>query len=163
MKKTAIAILSFDILLLIAWTANAAYLAFNLKLECFHSQAIVHFLILFHFVLAIHMANLVGEITREQFHASEAKKKLTLLPFYIYSPLAWILISLLSLVGDVVLLTWAIIEYRGIEADECNVARITHITLDSVALVISVVSIVWFVVFASATIRGERRKSVNYV
>ncbi len=156
MKTMATVIVAFDIVLLLAWLSGAAYLAFYLETACFHTVSIFHFLIVVHFILGIHLSTMIVEISKEQrLHLQRYSKPLGRLPYYLYEPLPWILTSMVSFCGDLILLTWGIIDYKH-ENDECNAARIMHITFDTVALLTSVISIIWFIVFAFYCIREER-------
>lgn len=158
MRNIAIAIVTIDIILLGMWIGGAGYIAHSLAtIDCFHDQATPHFLILIHFVLALHLAALVGEINKERYmHKTQTGRELIRLPYYAYAPFAWILASLVSLSGDVILLAWAVIEYTHSTTDECDSLRILHISLDLIALIVSLISILWFIVFSFYTVREDR-------
>ena len=158
MRNTAIAIVSFDIILLALWISGAGYITHNLTIECFHDQSISHFLIIVHFVLGLHLAAMVGEIGKElRLFKSRTGKELLRLPYHFYEPFAWVLTSLVSLSGDVILLSWAVIDYTHAASDECDTSRILHISFDTIALISSVVSIIWFLLYTFCTIREADR------
>ena len=158
MRNIAIVIVTFDIILLGMWIGGAGYIAHSLAtIDCFHEQMTPHFLIIVHFVLALHLAALVSEIDKERhLHKTQTGRELIRLPYYVYAPFAWILTSLVSLSGDVILLAWVVIEYTHATADECESLRILHISFDLIALIASLVSIIWFIVFSIYTVREVR-------
>lgn len=163
MKTFACVIVAVDIILLVAWVAISVYIAFNLNIECFHDVSINHFLIVVHFILGIHLSTMITEISKEErIHSQRSNRPLARLPYYMYEPLPWIMTSLVSFSGDIILLVWGVIDYsQHPSSDECNNARIVHISFDVIALLTSLVSIIWFILFAVLTIREERPTNNN--
>lgn len=160
MKTVAITIITFDIILLLSWLSGAIYLVTKLDTHCYESQFTNHFFILIHFALALCITGIVDEIEKEELK-HENKEITTSMPYQFYSPFSWIFTSILSLFGDIILLAAASHEYNTMhEEDECTNARIMHITLDVIALIISVISIIWFILFSFYTIKPQRRKSM---
>ena len=161
MKTMASIVVAVDIILLVAWVSIAAYIAFNLNIECFHDMSINHFLTVVHFILGIHISTMITEISKEErIHSQRSNRILMRLPYYMYEPLPWIMTSLVSFSGDLILLVWGIIDYsQHPSSDECNNARIVHISFDTIALTTSLISIVWFILFAVLTIREDRPKN----
>lgn len=156
MRRMAIAIITIDILLLVLWFCGGIYLAVRLDTFCFELQAIIHFLILIHFTVAIFVCSLITELSKALKEDPNVRK----LPYSTYKPLEWIFTGLLSFFGDFILLMWAwrayVIFKDEHHTDECQDWRIVHITYDAVALFTSLVTIVWFIVFSSYTISSRQ-------
>lgn len=160
MKTIGWVIVALDILLVLIWFAGGIYSIVMLEQACFEVQLITHFLILIHFALGFYLASMVGEIDREQQKAASRGRRLIQLPYLFYLPLAWIFVSVTALAGDVLLLTAGIRIYllRSREADDgCQTARFIHILFDSFAVLICLITIVWFIVFSLYTIKERRR------
>lgn len=157
MKTFATVLIAFDIFLLLLWWGGSGYILVNIETACFHGQVYPHFFILIHFVLGMYMACMVGEISKElHVHYLNNGRVLALLPYHFYQPLCWILTSLISLSGDIFLICLAALEYKHAPIDDCNTARILHIAFDTLALITSIISIVWFVIYSYYTIREDR-------
>lgn len=156
MKTFAIVILSLDALLLLIWLAGAIYIITQLEVPCFEVQFIVHFLILIHFALATYLASLIGEISKAQqrYYRTHPCHEIQQLPYHFYFPVAWIAVSLVSFIGDIILFTAGIRIYQlRAGLDECQPSRLAHLIFDVVAILISLVSILWFIAFTIYTIR----------
>lgn len=156
MKTFASVILALDALLLLIWTGGAIYIITQLEHLCFDTQFIVHFFILIHFALAAYMATIIGEIAKEEERARRRAphRELQQLPYTFYLPVAWIAIATISLVGDVILLSAGVRIYQlRMGRDECDAQRLAHIIFDIVATLISLVAIVWFIVYTIYTIK----------
>jgi hypothetical protein len=152
MRRMGIAIVTIDVLLLVLWLCGGFYLAFHLETLCYEIQAILHFLILIHFPLAMFLCSLVTELGNALKEDPNVRK----IPYSTYKPLEWIFTGLLSFFGDLILLTWAARAYVIFQdehiTDECQDWRIIHIAYDSVAAFTSLVTILWFTVFSFYTI-----------
>ena len=163
MKRFATVILVLDGLLLLVWTCGGIYIITQLQYPCFEVQFITHFVILIHFALAAYIATIIGEITKEEcahrrrcLRLARPCDELQRLPYEFYLPLAWISIASLSFVGDVVLLAAASRAYQLREGlDQCQASRLAHIIYDVAATLISLVTILWFIVFTIYTIRHQ--------
>lgn len=157
MKITAIVIFAVDMLLLAVWFATGCYLSFGMiEYECFSHQTIPHFLILCHFPLSCYIVSMISKIeTEEDYQEEYYGKKPVLLPYHIYDPFPWAIVSVVVLAGDIMLLVWASIEKDTHSSDECDAARSLHIALDVWALLVSLASIIWFIVFSIYTIRQK--------
>ena len=174
MKVVADVIVALDLaLLILIWLPGAIYLIYNLDTACFGIEFIIHFIILLHFALGMAIAWVSSQIDneeeeyREKFYehfmngpspmkGNPVPPPLQYVSYRVYSPLAWIFTSLISLVGDSVLLAAAVRTFRLGVADECRDARITHLAYDTVALALSLASIIWFVLFAIYVIAPQR-------
>jgi len=155
MRRAALVIITIDILLLVLWFCGGIYLAVMLDTHCFELQAIIHFLILIHFPLALFVCSLATKLG----HALKKDPDVKKLPYSSYRPLEWIVTGLLSFFGDVILLTWAARAYTLFqeEGDACQLSRILHITYDSVAVVTSLATILWFIVFSMYTVSSRNK------
>ena len=157
MRSIAITIISLDLFLLVLWFAGTIYIIVELDVAlCFNDQFVLHFLILIHFALGMCIANLYDSATREQDEFRERGQQLIKLPFHYYQPLTWIFTAIISFTGDLVLLVAGIRNYIIVSNDEvgdmCRNARISHIAFDAVALLVSCLTVLWFIAFASYTI-----------
>lgn len=158
MKNMAIAIITIDLILLLVWFCGAIYILVNLETHCYEVQFITHFLILIHFALGMYVATTEGEITKQQEEARMRGKILIKLPYYAYSPLTWIFTGLISFSGDLMLLVAAVRNYAIIgNADECQNSRAAHIGFDVIALIISIVTVLWFVIFSIYSVANRKR------
>lgn len=166
MKRIAIGIISVDLFLLIFWVVGSIHIGINWETACFRTSAIFHFLILIHFALGMYITSMEGVIAAAEYEAREKGLKLLRLPFQSYNLLTWIFTALVSTLGDSTLLSWAARELQISPAgtDECHEARILHITFDSLALAVSLITVLWFILFASytLTIRHQKRKLHQY-
>jgi ABC-type transport system involved in multi-copper enzyme maturation permease subunit len=95
--------------------------------------------------------------SKRQNHYNYEPKRLLKLPYYFYSPLAWIFTSIISLFGDSILLAFTVRSYQISIPDDCTNLRIGHIVYDSVALFISVISVLWFIIFGFYVISHKHR------
>ncbi len=159
----------FEAILLATWLAGAIYIVANLEIECFEVQFVVHFLILVHFALAAYLLTVVAEISKaqENYKRKHPSRELTLLPYTFYLPVVWIGIALLSLVGDIILLVGGIRLYTirssggGINEDaKCQTSRLAHIIYDGIATLISLVTIVWFIIYTLYTIKVRHSRNL---
>lgn len=150
MKVTGIVIITIDILLLLIWFAGSIYNVSQLHVDiCYTEIFIVHFLILIHFALGMCISQIVDGIMKDSESINNESKKL----LNYYTPLSWSFTSLVSLLGDVSLLAYAIRSHIIVgDADVCKTSRILHIAYDVIAVIISLTSITWFIVFASYTL-----------
>jgi hypothetical protein len=163
MRDIALAILIMDCILAVIWIFGAAYVLYQKKNNpdlCFGDQFVLHMLILFHFVLAMAVAGIYSEIQKEAMRYRDRKQPLPeVLPFEIYTPFLFFFASFIALSGDTVLLANAAIDYDiGDPTDACRAARIAHISYDTIALLVSVTSVIWFILFSTLTISPERRR-----
>jgi len=167
----AIAIVAMDIILLIIWFAASIYLVVKTGVApCYDAEFIFHFLILIHFALGLTISNIVGEIEKEEYIHQEKRpanavtpSTLQYLPYVIYSPFSWIFTSLIVLCGDITLFASAI-RFYDIGAslgDECQPDRLARIFFDALALIISLVTVIWFILFAIYAIAPQRRQQMN--
>lgn len=152
-RHIAIALATADLLLLVIWFSGSIYLAdeFVHGDACYRAlQAPQHFVILIHFALGMFITNMEGAITLETERAREVGERVIALSYATYSPLTWIFTGLVALLGDITLLTWAVLAYTLIEEDAplCRTPQILHIVFDSVALFISALVVLWFIVFS---------------
>ncbi len=179
MKITAYTVIALDLVLLVlVWLPGAIYIIYNLDTACFAVEFIIHFLILMHFALCMAIAWVASQIEseeeeyKEKFHeqflnraspatvtpmTSLTPPPLEYVSYRVYSPLAWIFTGLVSLIGDGVLLAAAIRTYNIGALDECRNSRIAHLAYDTVAFSLSVVTVVWFILFAIFVIAPQRR------
>lgn len=179
MKIVADVTVALDLaLLILIWLPGAIYIIVNLDTACFDVEFILHFIILLHFALGMSIAGVSSEIEKEEeeykekFHehfmsgsastptismVNPTPPPLQYVSYRVYSPLPWIFTSIISLGGDAVLFAAAIRVYRLGIVDECQTSRIAHIAYDTVALALSLVSVIWFVLFAIYVIAPQRR------
>jgi len=171
MKQMAIAIVSMDLILLVIWFAASIYLVVKAGVApCYDVEFFFHFFILIHFALGLTISNIVGEIEKEEYlHQERQEQKrpvvapsetLQYLPYVIYSPFSWIFTSFIALGGDITLFASAIRFYDigGSLGDECQPDRLARIFFDALALVISIISVLWFILFAIYAIAPQRRQ-----
>lgn len=160
MKITGIIILVIDALLLLSWTAGQIYIICNLEEHCFTELFIVHFLILIHFALAIFITIMLNDIIKEE-QKNKGNKTPVILSFYNYSPLPWIFVSILSFLGDVILLAYAIKAYIIAHDDPCMTSRKVHIAYDTIATLVSLLSIIWFIAFSFFVLRHPKNFKIQ--
>jgi len=150
MKAVIIGILSIDGILLLLWIGGSIYLLSNKGgLDpCFHEEFVSHFLILIHFALPICIAGILDSILLVE-NEEHTKEYIDNLPYQFYSPVAWSITGVISLFGDIFLLTSGIVDHIHFgSSDQCITARKLHITFDSVATLTSLFSVLWFIVFS---------------
>ncbi len=159
MKRIAIGIVTVDLVLLVLWFAGSIHIAVNFGIDCYQESAITHFLILIHFALGMYITNMQGMIANAQYEAREKGRELKVLPYQAYNLLTWIFTALISTLGDTTLLTWAgqDLSLHPEGTDECHEARLLHIAFDSIALTVSLLTVLWFVVFAACTVKPQRQ------
>ena len=171
MGITAHVIVALDLFLAVVWVAGIVYILIAFPSPCFVEQFVTHFLILFHFVLGLTIAGIGSQIESAEYDHQEKQRTLSddpnvrveplrYVPYQIYSPLKWIFAALISTAGDTALLVAAIKAYQSASTsvpDECATSRILHITYDSVALVISLATVLWFILFGAYVIAPQRR------
>lgn len=165
MKWIAHVLVLFNFLLLIIWTIGAIYLLAQLSVAaCYQEEWTQHFLILIHFALAFYLTTIISDINREERRYDRASLVLTRLPYSFYQPLAWFFVSVSSLVGDALLLASGVHFYwLGVNDNDCQETRIAHIAYNAIATIISLFSLLWFVIFSTYNIRHPQktnRKSV---
>ncbi len=167
MKITGIVIITADLLLLLIWFGGAMYIIHNLSVSvCFFEVFFAQFFIVFHFVLGMCITGIVKDIMNQQKErqslvsmGNERRVRGTTSPYspgfedeplsyYFYSPLTWIYTSVISFFGDLALLCYSIKIYTMAEDDVCHAIKIGHIAFDSIALFISITSIIWWIVFS---------------
>lgn len=154
MRNTGITIVSLDLILLVMWACGGWY---NISQQgtdpCFSFVFVVHFLIVCHFILIVVITAIVDLIIREEKKAKDQGKVLHKLPYAYYTPLTWIVSSLVALLGDVSLLSFSISEFRDIGFDDkCRNSRIFHIAFDSLAVFVCLLTILWFLVVSFTSI-----------
>lgn len=170
MKRFAYAILIMDAFLLLVWTGGGIYIITQLEHLCFEGQFIAHFLILIHFALTAYITTIIGEISKTQdAHRRRYEREMSprpyvelqYLPYTFYFPVSWISIAIISFVGDVLLISAGSRLYvlREGVGDRCQASRLAHIIFDAVATLISLIAIVWFIVFTSYTIKRKIKTS----
>lgn len=159
MKRIAIGIVTVDLFLLFIWYLGSAYISYNFTTPCFKAASVSHFLILIHFALGMYISNLEGVISAAENEARERGQRLRRLPPQAYSLLSWSFTASVSTLGDLTLLTWAAqdIQENPLGTDACDNARIFHATFDALALAVSVITVAWFILFASFTLRRRTR------
>ena len=157
MKSVGDAIIIMDVILLLAWISGAIYILVNYYTLCFQAEFVVHFLILIHFALGMCITSILDAIGMELSRAEEARRPEPItLPLQFYSPREWLFTSLLSLSGDTLLLIASVLGLQAYgDTDECKHARIAHIAFDSLALLVSLITIGWFIAFAIYTIANR--------
>lgn len=155
MKRIAIGIIAVDLFLIAFWYAGSVYISLNFTVPCFKAAAISHFLILIHFALGMYICNMESIISTAENEARERGQRLKRLPYQAYGLLAWSFTATVSTLGDLTLLTWAIqdVQENPAGSDQCDTARILHATFDALALFVSVITVVWFILFTSCTVR----------
>ena len=158
MKITAIIVFVVDMLILLAWLGVGGYIAHGLgEYECFSHQTTPHFFILLHFALSFYFVTMIAKIDSQEESFFHRYGSMPLeLPYHMYEPFSWFFISFVVLAGDIILLTWGVIERNSHASDECDAMRSIHVALDAVALCVSIVSVVWFIIFSFYTIRDKR-------
>jgi hypothetical protein len=170
MKTVAIVVVTLDLVLLVVWFASSIFLLVTADQVCYAAEFVLHFFIMVHFALGMAISNIVGIIDKEQYEYRErllasglslavAKtRKLQYLPYVVYSPFSWIFTALIALSGDTILLASAIRLYQlgGDLGDSCQDFRIARIAFDSLATAVSVITIIWFILFAAYCIAPER-------
>jgi hypothetical protein len=176
MKITGLCIIGIDILLLLTWFVGACVTLSKVgEHVCYAEIFKTHFLILIHFVLFAFLCVVIGDLLLEEVVKHQEYKEIirqnplkkddiTLyqeyhydykLPYRVYQPLGWAAISLLSFFGDVTLLVFSTKIYQHSTEPECHAIELSHIVYDSVALFISSLSIIWFIVFSIYTIANK--------
>ena len=162
MKITGIVIISLDIFLLLIWFAGAIYNISQLDKDiCYTEIFIVHFLILIHFALGMCISNIIDAIMKEEKEIIEKRESDKLMNYY--TPLTWIFTSIVSTFGDAILLAYAIRSHIIVgDGDICKPSRILHITYDVVAVLISLTSVIWFIVFAFYTLDHKKQKEKQH-
>lgn len=150
MKITGIIIVVLDIILLLLWASGGFYNISQLHNDvCFSFVFVVHFLIVCHFILTIVITAIIDIIIKEEKKANSRGRTINKLPYEYYTPLTWIFASIVALLGDVSLLVFTAMEHSSIgNDDECSESRIFHIAFDSLAIIVCLISIVWFIVFS---------------
>jgi hypothetical protein len=160
MRRIAISLAAMDFLLIFAWFGGSIYLArqFHDGDPCYRGgQTLQHFVILFHFALGMFITNVASIITLERERVLEHGRRLITLSYATYYPLTWIFTGVVALLGDITLLTWAALEYEEIVAHEpeCRNAQVAHITFDSFALLVSLLVVLWFILFSAFRTRHK--------
>ena len=161
MKRIAIGIITVDLFLLAFWFIGTIYLSATRTDPCFRDARTQHFLILIHFALGMYIATMEGVVSAAENEARERGRVLKRLPYQAYGLLTWSFTASVSTLGDTTLLTWAVqdmIENEG-TADACTTARALHVTFDTLALIVSVITVVWFVLFTAFTVRRKKKMS----
>ena len=166
MKTMGIIIVTIDLLLFLFWVAAGFYYIAMLQDDiCFTETYITHFLITIHFALAFCITSIVDDIIKEEHNLKARNRNLSLkLAYNFYHPFSWSFTSIISFFSDLSLLVYAIRQYillLGIN-DQCNTARKMHISLDVIAVIVDIISIIWFLIFSFKTIENLEETKRRY-
>ena len=125
---------------------------------CFQESDKSNFLIIFHFTLCASIADITADIGKEETREGIADGTITKLPYRFYKPVLWAITGVISLVGDIILLAAGSLVYQLSlsNGDLCTNSRIAHIVIDVVALSITIVSILWFIIFSFYYIKHKK-------
>lgn len=166
MRAIGNVIWTIDLLLAIMWFVGGIYISVFFNQACMRDEAVFHFLILIHFALWAKIDELLSEIQKEEMRFRDGGQLMPeMLPYEIYAPRGWAGVGFLSTAGDAILLTWGCLSLVlfADAGDTCQMARAFHIAFDSVALFVSLMSVLWFILYACVTLTVERHANYDKI
>jgi hypothetical protein len=162
MKNVFILFLAIDMLVLGAWISLEGYVLNHFWSDsCFQDNDKSNFLIIFHFTLCASIADIVSDISKEEARAEIRDGTIKKLPYEFYKPVLWAVTGLISLAGDAILLSAGTLVYQLSisNGDSCSNTRLSHIAVDVLALSVTILAIIWFIIFSFYYIK--HKKNIN--